>query len=132
MLTRSDIRKMTVSTTYQRGMGIYIQAGKIRTFDVETDMVNPELDNIRAVVRGSGRSCYDVDISYNTAADDVEYGYCSCPAFENYRGPCKHCVAVLLEYADHQQGKPLRVRGLSAAGGPFRVSVKGCPSGFSL
>ena len=103
MLTRSDIRKMTVSTTYQRGMGIYIQAGKIRTFDVETDMVNPELDNIRAVVRGSGRSCYDVDISYNTAADDVEYGYCSCPAFENYRGPCKHCVAVLLEYADHQQ-----------------------------
>lgn len=103
MLTRTDIRKMAFGRTYQKGLDIYRSDTKICIFDVETDMVDPELDNIRAMVRGSGRGYYDVDIAYNTAMDDVEYAYCSCPAFGTYDGPCKHCVAVLLEYVDHQQ-----------------------------
>ncbi len=135
MLTRSDIKNMAFGRTYQKGLDIYRMGGHIYTFDVETDMVEPELDNIRAGVLGSC-GCYDVDIAYNTTADDVEYAYCTCPAFENYDGPCKHCVAVLLEYADYQQADPdryedvtpVQVSPVIPSKGVCREAVRGVPA----
>lgn len=102
MLKRSDIKGMAGNLTYGRGIELY-QKRKVLQYHVETDMLDPDLENVIAKVKGSGRSAYTVEIAYDTARDEVESTYCDCPAFESYRGICKHCVAVLLEYMEYQQ-----------------------------
>lgn len=104
MLTRSDIRKLASNaTTFQRGLGIYIQAGKIRSFDVELDGLELDIVNVTARVMGSGNHVYSVELGCDTFYNDVVHAWCDCPAFETYDGLCKHCVAVLLKYADYQR-----------------------------
>lgn len=104
MLTRSDIRELASNAaTYQRGLGIYIQPGKIRGFNVETDGLEPDLVNITAEVKGSQNAVYDVELTLDTCFEDVVSSWCGCPAFATYGGLCKHCVAVLLEYTDYQK-----------------------------
>lgn len=99
MLTKSDIRRKTNTTAYSRGMDIFL-ANSILEFTVEEDI---EFDYIKAGVKGSGRNNYEVSIVYDIKEDEVEDIYCECPAFYNYSGICKHCVAVLLEYIDYEE-----------------------------
>ncbi len=102
MLKRSDIRSLAGSKTYERGIELY-ERGRIRQFDIETDMIDPDVENITAKVKGSGRNLYTVEIAYDTVMDDIESMLCTCPAFRSYDGICKHCAAVLLEYEDRQE-----------------------------
>ena len=62
---------------------------------------------VRAEVRGKEQSSYRV-----TAVVDEEYGTvsssnCTCEAFYNYEGMCKHCVAALLAYVNRRQAKDI-------------------------
>ena len=97
MLRRSDIKGMAGNSTYGRGIELY-QKSKVLQYHVETDMIDSDFENVIAKVKGSGRNTYTVEITYDTAGDEVESTYCDCPAFQSYRGICKHCVAALLEY----------------------------------
>jgi hypothetical protein len=85
---------MAGSGSYNKGMTLYNQ-GNVLEFSVEEDK---EFDEVFATVQGSGRNVYDVQMSINTLSEDVEEISCECPAFWDYSGICKHCVAVLLEY----------------------------------
>lgn len=102
MLRRSDIKGMAGNSTYGRGIELY-QKSKVLQYHVETDMIDSDFENVIAKVKGSGRNTYTVEITYDTAGDEVESTYCDCPAFQSYRGICKHCVAALLEYMEYQQ-----------------------------
>ena len=73
-------------------------------FNTEADEKDPDRKHIDALVRGSDRRYYDVSLTYNERTDQLEEEFCECPAFSNYDGICKHCVAVLREYMNHQQG----------------------------
>lgn len=97
MISKTQIRYMTNSSAYSRGLEIY-SAGKVLNMDVRTI---GGFDEIVASVKGSGRNIYEVDLSVDRENDEIDNSYCECPAYSSYGGMCKHCVAVLLKYNDH-------------------------------
>lgn len=101
MLTKSDIRKAANTASYSKGVDIFL-SNRIEEFTVEEDGA---FDDIRAVVKGSGRNRYDVDVVYDLENDRMEDISCACPAFSKYSGICKHCVAVMLKYLGHIETK---------------------------
>ena len=98
MFTAEDIQRITNKKTYAKGLDLY-EMNKIIAFSYETDEVL-EMDGINAMVKGSGRNIYDVDIDYDYVNDDIVECSCECPAFSSYPGFCKHIVATLLQYID--------------------------------
>ncbi len=104
MITDSFIRSLTIDKTYRKGMQIFLEKDRILEFKAEADENDTDRKQIDALVRGSDRRYYDVSLSYNERTDQLEETFCECPAFSNYDGICKHCVAVLREYMNHQQG----------------------------
>lgn len=93
MLNKQIINEITGSTIYKRGLELF-QQNKVLTFQSK---VQSEEIFIKAVVQGSGKKKYRVELVYNTFYEDLSECFCDCPAFYNYDGVCKHCAAVLLE-----------------------------------
>lgn len=93
MLSRQTIREITGTTIYNRGLEIF-QEKKVLSFKYKEE---DEEILMNAVVQGSGRKKYKVDLTYNTFYEDISECFCDCPAFYSYDGLCKHCAAVLLE-----------------------------------
>ncbi len=104
MINKSTIKRMARSVTYQKGMELYYNRNFL-SYDVNSyvDDYGDEIREVTATAEGSYHNEYDVEITINeTTSEIVEY-YCDCPAFENYEGLCKHCVAALLEYLDRRE-----------------------------
>ena len=98
-MDQAQIRNIAYPTAYQKGRQLFDQ-DDVWEFEINED---GDFDDISAVVKGSGKNLYQVDATINTAEDEIESISCECPAFEQYEGPCKHCVAVLLEYIHHKE-----------------------------
>ena len=99
MTFREQIRNLAGSQSYSRGMQIY-NRGKVLHFHTEEaeDVHADENVIIEADVEGSRSTPYHVYLMWNTVWEDLVESECSCPAFWEYDGICKHCVAVLLRY----------------------------------
>ncbi len=102
MLTNNDIRRLTDSAVYMRGAGLY-KHGDVDDFYVE----NIEDGEWYLGAKVMGGSKYDVELIYDDKSAGLSHSFCSCPAFSNYGGLCKHCIAVLLEFIDYQEAHPL-------------------------
>ena len=96
MITNALIKYMAGAAVYTRGQNVYIE-GKVLDMDVQDCGAS---DEIVASVKGSGRNIYEVDVSVDKENDAIDVFYCDCPAYGEYDGLCKHCVAVLLEYKE--------------------------------
>ena len=121
MLSKQIIEEITGSTIYNRGLELF-QENKVMSFQSEeqNDCIFME-----AVVQGSGRKKYNVEVTYNTFYEEVSACFCDCPAFYNYDGICKHCAAVLLECEsrlDEQQTIFDYLNGPGSAGQHRRLS----------
>lgn len=92
MLNKQIIREIAGATIYNRGLELFRQ-NKVLTFQSKEQ---DEEIIIKAVVQGSGRKKYEVELTYNTFYEDLSECFCDCPAFYSYDGICKHCAAVLL------------------------------------
>ena len=99
MTFREQIRNLAGSQSYSRGMQIY-NRGKVLRFHIEEAEGVHADENviIEADVEGSRSTPYHVYLMWNTVWEDLVESECSCPAFWEYDGICKHCVAVLLRY----------------------------------
>ncbi|HAN09602.1 MAG TPA: helicase [Clostridiales bacterium] len=86
-------RTVTRGKTYQDGMGYYLN-GKV----VETryDKAKNELVGI---VKGREAYSQIVKFTGDSLSEITSYS-CTCPAYENYSGMCKHLVAALVAYSD--------------------------------
>lgn len=74
------------STTYNRGINYY-NSNRVRIVGIDTDEMV-----MKAQVMGSQR--YDVDIDFFEEGTVANYS-CTCPAYLEYDGACKHIIAVL-------------------------------------
>lgn len=101
MLDQSEIRALADQNAYKRGRNLY-RSDAVLEYSVEED---GQIDYIYAAVQGSGRNMYDVDLEYNMEEGWLENAHCTCPAFREYEGVCKHCVAVLFEYTDYLESQ---------------------------
>ena len=97
MITNALIKYMAGAAAYARGQNVYLE-GKVLDMDVQEFGSG---DEIVASVKGSGRNIYEVDVSVDKENDAIDGFYCDCPAYGEYDGLCKHCVAVLLEYNEY-------------------------------
>ena len=93
MLNQQIISEITGPIIYNRGYELFCQ-NKVLTFNSKEQ--NEEIF-MKAVVQGSGKKKYTVELVYNTFYENLSECFCDCPAFYNYDGVCKHCAAVLIE-----------------------------------
>ena len=92
MTFKEQIKKLANSKAYSRGLEIY-NKGKILRFQAEEN--NREEMVLEALVKGSGQNRYSVYLIWDTVRDEMVEADCECPAFREYEGICKHCVAGL-------------------------------------
>ena len=105
MTFKEQIKKLANSKAYSRGLEIY-NKGKILRFQAEEN--NREEMVLEALVKGSGQNRYSVYLIWDTVQDEMVEADCECPAFREYEGICKHCVAVLLQYYSDSRVKAYR------------------------
>lgn len=92
MLSRNRIKEMaSADLVYFRGLDYY-NRGRVKNF-----RYSPEKLLIQAIVTGSKN--YQVRIEFYDGGDVADY-QCTCPAYEQYDGACKHIIAVLLKALD--------------------------------
>lgn len=99
MISRTELRKLAGSASYNKGIGVY-ESGYVRNFNIEEFEWT---DTVSAKVKGSGYNIYNVKFEYDIDIDEIDNISCECPAFDNYEGICKHCVAVVLKYEEYQE-----------------------------
>lgn len=95
MITKEYIRMLSGNRTYNKGVEVY-NGGKVVRFSAEEN--TDGLIVLEAQVKGSGRNWYEVYLLWDPEWDELVESDCECPAFYEYEGICKHCVAVLLAY----------------------------------
>lgn len=97
MISKAYINSLTNAKTYSKGLDLY---KKQRVMELDVVEEDNDLD-IEAMVKGSGHNVYEVYFSYDSGIDEILDPFCECPAFRQYPGLCKHCVAVMLEFNDY-------------------------------
>lgn len=97
MLTRTMVRREAGDTIYLRGEELQ-KNGSVKNIQVEKKNLQ---EKIYAHVQGSGNLMYPVRMVYSWVGDCIDEYVCTCAAYCNYDGMCKHCVAVALEYIEH-------------------------------
>lgn len=93
-ITRKEIRNMSNSRTFQRGEALK-QAGAVFSREEYED---GDMLYIRADVESSGDYSYHVTLDIDLECGEIIEYSCECPAYFNYEGLCKHCVATALYY----------------------------------
>jgi superfamily II DNA or RNA helicase len=88
-LTQEDIKKSATNTsTYARGVQYY-KSGLVQS------LVN-DMGKRTIQTRVSGSRIYSVEVRYDEKGA-INKKSCTCPAFDQYWGDCKHITAVLLK-----------------------------------
>lgn len=105
MLTISEIKANCFGSSYTRGRELFME-NKFK--NVAVDELKTEegewITQIQGLVKGSGSRWYQVSVDLGEEEEIRDYA-CDCPAYENYFGMCKHCVALALEYRERTRGK---------------------------
>lgn len=99
MLTEKYIKSLCLPQFWLRGRMI-AQENAVVNFRISA---TPSMIDFEARVRGSRKQPYRVFGSYNRAEEKVKRISCSCPAFMEYQGICKHCAAVLIKCMDMEE-----------------------------
>ncbi|MFP3156227.1 SNF2 helicase associated domain-containing protein [Lachnospiraceae bacterium ZAX-1] len=98
MINVPQVKKLCTDATYARGIRLYSKGFIMKMqCEVENTLGN-DTTHIVAKVHGSGNNSYRIELCINEAMGSVDDGNCTCPAFYERDGLCKHCIAVLLEY----------------------------------
>lgn len=99
MIDKEDIRFEVRGQTFQRGQLIFqCQGVKDVVLHTKTDEEGYKVTQIAGRVRGSTRNYYEVRLSVDEEYSEIAETHCECKAFYSYSAPCKHCVALALQY----------------------------------
>ena len=92
---------------YRRGKELYETGGVLDfAYDIYLEHDLPVAE-VRAEVRGREQGSYRVTVVVDEEYGSVSSSNCTCEAFYNYEGMCKHCVAALLAYVNRRQAKDI-------------------------
>lgn len=107
MFSVSDIKEEAYPATYRKGKDLY-ETGGVHDFSYEIYLENNlPMAEVSAKVRGHYQDFYRVTAVVDEEFADVANCNCTCEAFYNYEGMCKHCVAVLLAYVNRRPAKDI-------------------------
>ena len=103
MLTVAEIRRTAYDSAYRKGKEYY-GLGRVKKIDVRWPSTGHGSTRAEGEVRGSGRRVYFTMITVDEE-DFIEDYTCECPAYDNYWGMCKHCVALAFALQMEQKKK---------------------------
>ncbi|GHU67202.1 hypothetical protein AGMMS49983_18010 [Clostridia bacterium] len=85
------LRELAAPQTITKGMSYYCE-GRVEIIE------EIPMGVYYGQARGSSGNIYDFQLAYNETFDDIdeEETFCSCPAFGEYEGLCKHLVAAIM------------------------------------
>lgn len=107
MFSVSDIKETAYPATYRKGKDLY-ETGGVRDFSYDIYLENElPMADISAKVRGREQDYYQVTAVVDEEYADVSNCNCTCEAFYNYEGMCKHCVAMLLAYVNRREAREI-------------------------
>ncbi len=107
MFSVSDIKEDVYPAVYRRGKELYETGGVLDfAYDIYLEHDLPVAE-VRAEVRGREQGSYRVTVVVDEEYGSVSSSNCTCEAFYNYEGMCKHCVAALLAYVNRRQAKDI-------------------------
>lgn len=107
MFSAADIREATYPGAYRKGKVLY-ELGGVRDFSYDIYLENElPMAEISAKVRGNVQESYKVKAIVDEEFADISTCSCTCEAFYNYDGICKHCVAALLSYVNRRQAQEI-------------------------
>ncbi len=115
MLTKTDLEALCSDAVFKRAQKLW-RDGDV--FDYTEEWLDDECVIAHATVLGSHYDEYSVMVQIDEASEWMSDWHCTCLAYENYSSPCKHCIALSLEYLSRQgnRGVPQRGMGASALG----------------
>lgn len=101
LLTREEIKRKSNGKTYQRGMQLKKQGAifNIREREEQGTM------HVRAVAEGSMDIEYFLWMDFDLEKGEILEYECQCPAYFQYEGMCKHCVALALHYVSEEPAR---------------------------
>ena len=103
MYTETDILKDTSEQVYQRGRRLF-QSGNVQNIQLQDVYIEKTpCKKVKAYVQGSGWKCYNTQVVVDENENELHSYHCECPAYTEYAGLCKHCVATLLRYIQVRQ-----------------------------
>ena len=99
MLSEDDISRHCHARTLQRARSIAASDRNILTKQVR---YNPPETTLSAFVASSSgwNDRYRTSVTFDEDEGDLVDYACTCPAYREYDGMCKHCVALALTYLD--------------------------------
>jgi SNF2 family DNA or RNA helicase/uncharacterized Zn finger protein len=81
------------SATYSRGV-YYAATSRVKNINID-DADENGLVHIKAKVIGTEKN-YNINITVDSLINEISEYSCTCPAFSEYDGACKHVVATLI------------------------------------
>lgn len=102
MLSEDDISRQCSSRTLQRARAIAASDRNILTKQVR---YNPPETTLSAFVASSSgwNDRYRTSVTFDETDGSVVDYACTCPAYREYDGMCKHCAGLALSYSDAPQ-----------------------------
>ena len=113
MLTQAALKKEVRPAVFERGSMI---ASSPKTFSARACRYRDKTTDIAALVESSSGyvDYYETKILVDEAADQLLDYSCDCPAAHRFSGPCKHAIALGLDYIErpnlyegHDETKPV-------------------------
>ena len=103
MLNRTDIRRECHRVTFERGESLN-QRGAVHGLEWHWAQEDGfDVVRIRAQVEGDSGKIYEVNVGVDEECREILDHACTCPAWNNYSGLCKHCAAVLFAYLEERK-----------------------------
>ena len=94
MFALSDIKEDVYPAVYRRGKELYETGGVLDfAYDIYLEHDLPVAE-VRAEVRGREQGSYRVTVVVDEEYGSVSSSNCTCEAFYNYEGMCKHLSLI--------------------------------------
>lgn len=101
MYSRDQLKEECSPVIYKRGIDIFRNNVVVKLNISEID--ESQLIRVTAKVKGSSSNSYNVELVIDEDSEELSEYNCSCPAYYQYDGVCKHCVAVALSYISERE-----------------------------
>lgn len=129
MLSPELIKALCNAATWSRGNHLK-GSGAVRELRLSR---TPDEIKIEAKVKGTRRIPYCIEGKYDRKKGVLRTIVCDCPAFLEYSGICKHCVAVLLQCTEQEVFTAERTVSASGSAPAFgTVSASGAVSASGM
>ena len=91
-----EITNIADTKSYLRGVAL---KKRNMVYGIKSEYKTATDIHITGYVEGSYENEYYVSMYYDETSQELYDYQCECPAYHQYRGLCKHCVALALSFS---------------------------------